>query len=235
MKFEYQNRTIEYRIDYTKRKNLEVKLDAAGIVRVKAPKGVPEEKIEAVLKANAKQIFERQDQLWTKPERTAPKTFTEEAMFLYRGREYPLRIVVDDTVSKPVVSFKEDSFLITTHDGGEENLRRAMEKFYWKATNKIIKKRVALYQKEFKIKPRSISINDSMDKWGCCTSERHIDFHWRLSMAPLEVIDYLVVHEMCHLVHMNHSKSFWRLVGKLTPDYEKHEDWLKYNFLRMQF
>ncbi len=76
-------------------------------------------------------------------------------------------------------------------------------------------------------------ISDSKSTWGTCDSMRQLTFNWKLAMAPLEVIDYVVVHEMCHLVHLNHDRSFWRLVGKILPNYEQRENWLALSSWKM--
>ncbi len=68
---------------------------------------------------------------------------------------------------------------------------------------------------------------------GTCNSKRELTFNWKLAMAPLDVIDYIVIHEMCHMVHMNHDRSFWRLVGKYMPNYDEKQAWLANSHWKM--
>jgi len=89
-----------------------------------------------------------------------------------------------------------------------------------------VEKSIRNHQRHFKVKPRSIRITDSKATWGTCDSQLQLTFNWRLAMAPIEVIDYVVVHEMCHMVHLNHDRSFWRLVGKMSPNFKEQENWL---------
>ncbi len=84
-----------------------------------------------------------------------------------------------------------------------------------------VEKRIAEYQPHFKVKPKSFIIEDSLVRWGSCNSKRELTFNWRLALLPHDVVDYVIVHELCHLVHLNHDRSFWRLVGKLVPDYKE--------------
>jgi len=73
-------------------------------------------------------------------------------------------------------------------------------------------------------KPKSIEIVKIGGRWGSCSSERKITYHYLISTLPLELIDYIVVHELCHLFHMNHDRSFWRKVGSIMPDYKKRQE-----------
>ena len=72
-----------------------------------------------------------------------------------------------------------------------------------------------------------IYIRDQKTRWGSCSSKGNLNFNWRLIMAPLFIMDYIVVHELAHLVHPNHSRDFWKLVKKIVPDYKEKKEWLK--------
>ena len=76
---------------------------------------------------------------------------------------------------------------------------------------------------------RNITIREQKTRWGSCSSEKNLNFNWKLILAPPEVLDYVVVHELCHLKEMNHSKAFWDEVGKVMPEYETYKLWLKEN------
>ncbi|MBX3487205.1 MAG: M48 family metallopeptidase [Candidatus Paracaedibacteraceae bacterium] len=79
------------------------------------------------------------------------------------------------------------------------------------------------------LRPKKITLRDTKSRWGSCSSEGNISLSWRLMMAPPEVMEYVVIHEFAHLVHMNHSKSFWQLVARHCPEYRRHIHWLKAN------
>jgi len=112
--------------------------------------------------------------------------------------------------------------LIETDGLGVEDMKLNLKKFYIKQCKKVIDERVKYYKKQLRVNPKSIEIMDSRTKWGSCDSNRHLKFNYALAMVPLELIDYVVVHELCHIVHMNHDRSFWRLVGSIVPDYKKN-------------
>ncbi len=93
----------------------------------------------------------------------------------------------------------------------------------------IFEARVAYFQQFTGGSYNSISIRDQKTRWGSCSGRGNLSFNWRLILAPPEILDYVVVHELCHLTHMNHSKEFWELVGKVLPDYKDRRKWLKEN------
>ena len=92
-----------------------------------------------------------------------------------------------------------------------------------------ITKRVAYFARLMGVSYRNITIREQKTRWGSCSSEKNLNFNWKLILAPPEVLDYVVVHELCHLKEMNHSKAFWDEVGKVMPNYETHKLWLKEN------
>lgn len=98
-----------------------------------------------------------------------------------------------------------------------------------KYARKIFEARVAYFQQFTGGEYTSITIRDQKTRWGSCSGRGTLSFNWRLILAPPEILDYVVVHELCHLTHMNHSKEFWGLVGKVLPDYKVRRKWLKEN------
>ncbi len=107
----------------------------------------------------------------------------------------------------------------------------ALEKRYREAAKAYIPKRVAYYAEAYShiIPPAvsSIAIRSQKTRWGSCSSRGTLSFNWRLMLAPPAILDYVVVHELCHLRHMNHSKDFWACVETILPDYKAHRKWLK--------
>lgn len=108
----------------------------------------------------------------------------------------------------------------------EEIIERT-KKFYEKASKKITKERSEYYEKILKIKPKSIEIVKVNGRWGSCDSMRKITYNYMLSSLSIEQIDYIVVHELCHLLHMNHDRSYWRKVGSVIKDYKKRQEELQ--------
>lgn len=102
-----------------------------------------------------------------------------------------------------------------------------LEKRYRKAVRDTFEKRVAYWHPFTGGNYTSITVRDQRSRWGSCSSRGTLSFNYRLVFAPPRVLDYVVVHELCHLTHMNHSKDFWNMVGTVMPDYKVCKNWLK--------
>lgn len=116
--------------------------------------------------------------------------------------------------------------LIEVGELSEEELKRNLKKFYISSCKKIIRERIEKFQMQLRVKPKSFEVVESIAKWGSCSSSKKLTFNYRLAMAPVEVIDYVIIHELCHLIHMNHDRSFWRRVGSIMPDYKEKQQFL---------
>lgn len=105
--------------------------------------------------------------------------------------------------------------------------RSALEKRYIEAAREYFPKRAAYFQTFTGGEYHRITIRDQKTRWGSCSAKGTLSFNWRLMLAPPAVLDYVVVHELCHLTHMDHSAAFWRAVELVCPDYRIHRKWLK--------
>jgi len=139
----------------------------------------------------------------------------------YLGKPYPLYSKVDRSVKKVSIEWDGSSFICISPQEGEIEVSNALQSYYTKECRKIIEQRLRIYQPQFKVKYKSFSIENNPTQWGSCSSKRHLTFNWKLVIFPLHAIDYVVVHELCHLMHMNHDRSFWRLLGKIYPNYKE--------------
>lgn len=126
---------------------------------------------------------------------------------------------------------QKDKTSITEKRQEEHNDPRLLylEKKYRKAAKQYIYERVEYYLPMTGGNYTAIRIGDQKTRWGSCSSNKTLSFSWRLMLAPPRVLDYVVVHELCHLTYMNHSKEFWAKVASIDPDYREHRKWLKEN------
>ncbi len=93
----------------------------------------------------------------------------------------------------------------------------------------VLNERVKKHLKYFDTEPSLVKIEDLKSKWGNCSKTDQLRFNWRIVMVKTSIIDYVIVHELCHLVYKNHSKEYWNLLRTLMPDYEKKKEWLRVN------
>ena len=107
--------------------------------------------------------------------------------------------------------------------------QKRLEAPYRQAAKEYIPKRAAHFAALLGVTYENITIRDQKTRWGSCSSKGTLSFNWRLMLAPPAVLDYVVIHELCHRKEMNHSPRFWRLVEQIMPDYKTKRQWLKEN------
>lgn len=245
MQLIYNNETIQVHIIRSKRKTVCMSINKDGSVTIKAPLRYPsdkeianfvEQKIDWVLKQ--REIQEDREDM------RLVRRFETDYSFPYLGEE---RLVEMQKGKKNTVAFEEGKIIIQTpyYDAliknyeAEENksaiekLRSDLKKWYKKQASDYITKRVDYYKDIIGVTVNSVSIKSRKTQWGSCDSNGDITFSWRLVMACPEAIDYVVIHELCHRKHMDHSREFWKLVQKFMPDYKKQKQWLEENSVNL--
>ena len=195
--------------------------DAVLIVR--APFNTSEKIINKVVLKYKDRLQKTQKEVQLRNLKFNKKEFVNGERFLYLGNYYNLKFVENSEI---LLNFK-DEFLLS-----KKYLLQARDIFiYWykKRAYETISQMVRLYAQKRGFKYNKINITNAQKRWGSCSHQGNLSFTWRLIMAPLHIIDSVVVHELVHLEVKNHSKSFWNKVGSLDPEYKKHKDWLKNN------
>jgi hypothetical protein len=146
-------------------------------------------------------------------------------VFLYLGCNYPLRIAEPGVMWAP--DLIRDELCVPCGNGAD--IARWLNQWYITESARILPVRVAWFAMITGNEPVSIRITDARQRWGSCSSTGSVNFSWRLVMAPLEIVDYVVVHELVHLEQPDHSKTFWEKVRDVLPDYNRRRKWLKEN------
>jgi hypothetical protein len=225
----YGTEMIPFTVQFRKRKTLEIQVKPPGHVHVVAPVGTREETIRQVVEKKGAWIVRKLAGVRERESKKMVHHFVAGELFLFLGRHYMLQLVEAPLLKKPTVTLAKDQLIIQTPLSEASILRQALEKWYRQKGQEIITERVQAYSHYFDVRPASIKVKEQKKRWGSCTSRGDLLFNWRIVMAPLSVIDYVVVHEMCHMVHMNHSPQFWDLVAAVLPDYKQRKAWLKTN------
>ena len=157
-----------------------------------------------------------------------PRQYVDGECFLYLGKEITLRIVPDGKSALVM-----DGVLKLTKPAQPQALS-VFETWYKKQARKVITERVQFYARKYGFKVAKIRISSARTRWGSYSSKGTLSFTWRLVMAPLEIIDYVVVHELCHSKELNHSKAFWAQVESILPYYKRRRKWLKENGAKLR-
>ncbi len=208
----------------TKRKTIAIIVQPDGRVIVRAPLKASKSQIEAFVAAKADWITKTTAQAQKLSSQRAHRQFTPGERFPYLGETYPL--LVESQV--------QNGFTLA---GGAFHLQADFQaqasqiflRWYQFKARQVISERVQWYARKYRFEPQMVRFSSARTRWGSCSSRGSLSFTWRLIMAPLEIVDYVVVHELAHLVEKNHGPNFWELVGKIVPDYKQKRDWLKQN------
>lgn len=140
-------------------------------------------------------------------------------------RARPLDSRLEGITKKAGTSMQQIKYIYLTQ--AEQKRLQTLEKRYRNAARDTFTRRVAYYHQFTGGNYTSITIRDQKSRWGSCSSRGTLSFNYRLVFAPPKVLDYVVVHELCHLTHMNHSKDFWNLVAEVMPEYKEYKKWLR--------
>ena len=215
---------------------LRLQMDNEGKIILVAPLLTPKWTINSFLKKHTswieKQLKKIEKQKQLRPEfkyRTGDK-------FYYFGEPVTLEVSPSDR-KRPAIRIRKNQMLITLHQNisksdGVTAVKKTIEQFYRKKAEEVIHDRLQFFNEHYDFCYNRVTLRNQKSRWGSCSRLKNLNFNWRLIMAPIEVIDYVVVHEMCHLKEMNHSARYWNLVAETIPGYKEVRKWLKkYHYL----
>lgn len=203
-----------------KRRSIALIVERDGSLTVRAPKRAAMRDIEGFIREKADWILRSREKMKNAVP-VAKKQYTDGEKFLFLGNEYELRIVKPQ---RPALKF-DGAF--TLGETAQKRGEAAFIRWYREQALQIMTERVNHYSTLHGFAPRQVKVNSAKTRWGSCTSTGTVNFTWRLVMAPLEVIDYVVLHELAHLKIKNHSPRFWKLVESLCPEFKRHRKWLR--------
>jgi predicted metal-dependent hydrolase len=214
-----------------RRKTLSLQIKEDGQIVVYVPHRTPEGEIERFLERHrswiSKKIAEKEGRIG-RPE----SSFLPDEKFFYLGDAYPLEIHEGIEGGRPLtLSFGK--FILS-----QDCIEKARDLFvawYKKEAKDRLAERVDYYSNRFRLFPKGLKITSAKSRWGSCSRDNQLCISWRIMMAPLSVIDYILIHELVHIKEKNHSRRFWTHVGSLLPDYKKDRRWLRdhENLLRL--
>lgn len=212
----------KYKLIRSKRRTIALAVAADASLVVRAPMNTPVSYIERLIETKLEWIRQAMARINSRP-RPVAHEFVEGESFLHLGKTYKLRF---DKKATKKLEFKS-AFIMSTRE--RKNARSVLIAWYKKEAKTQITERVAWYAKRSGLSYGSIKITSANRRWGSCSTSGNLNFSWKLIMAPLWVVDYVVVHELAHLEHKNHSPTFWSRVKVMYPSYEKAKMWLKQN------
>lgn len=215
---------IQYRLKQSKRKTTSIFIERDGSVSVLAPEGYDAEKIEQILEQKRSWIYRNLAE-WEDLNRThVERQFVSGERFPYLGSNYRLKLV-DDQQEDLIL---KNGYFLMRRDRADRGME-LFKHFYRNKGLSRVTKRVTYYAPKLGVDYRTVRVMELQHHWASCSTKGDLNFHWRCLMAPLSVLDYIVVHELAHRLHRNHNAAFWDAVDKVLPDYQKQVSWLKHN------
>lgn len=210
------------RLVRSKRKTIALIVERDGTLTVRAPLHATEAQIYSLVEQKAGWVEAHRARM-RESSAAVRKKFADGEQFLYLGQAYPLQVV-----NRPkALLVLNGRFELS--QAALPQAAQVFERWYRREARKVITERVESYARRHDLDYRRIRISGARTRWGSCSAKGGLNFTWRLVMAPLAVIDYVVVHELAHLQVRNHSPAFWRRVAELMPEFREQRKWLKEN------
>lgn len=202
------------------RQSIVLQVTPAGELVVKAPLHVPLRIIQQYIQEKSDWILRSLEKV--RKNKVVSRKYAEGEIFLYLGDSY--RLTFTDSI---VIEARGDKLLFPT--ALAFRAQKELTNWYIKQAKEKILQRLAFHAKQMNAHYASVMFSDTKSKWGTCGPDNSLQFNWRLIMAPLMVLDYVVIHELAHTKEKNHGRSFWNLVRLYTPAYRQHRIWLNTN------
>lgn len=158
-----------------------------------------------------------------------PVPFHDGTIIPLFGRNVEIRVNYDSSLKRTSIELKPRILLVNTNKRDQKEVSDRIMRFLKKEASRVI--RALAVEKAARIGKTitNVSVRDTRSRWGSCAEDGNLSFSWRLIFAPWESLDYVVAHEVAHLVHMNHGRAFWNLCAKLSTAYEEGRDWMRDN------
>lgn len=250
-----RRKTISYTVRYeinleTRSKDLAEDDDAVfqdpvkkPVLFVRAPASMSVQAVLSILSDNEQNVIELLDKATKKEEAVLKKekqTYKNGSIFHYMGRTYALRLFYEETdqirvhlLDRQLQVYLPMKWIDLPEADKEKKIKKAVEEFYIEQADVFFNSRTDYFAEKysdlFGKKPRSVKAVYYKGKWGCCTYQNDIKLNWILIQAETPVIDYVIIHELSHIRHKDHSKGFWQLVEAIDPKYKEKRRELKEN------
>jgi len=219
---------IEYQLlPGTDRKTTDIVIERDGSVVVRPPVDCTPEEVDRVVDSKRVWIYRNLAEWKDLNACAVVREWVNGETFLYLGREHRLKLVNETSES---LKLKNGSFCLgrpTIEERGPVAAREAFKNYYTTKGKERLAARVDFYAPKAGVGPKKIMVKDMGYRWASCSASGNLNFHWKCMMAPARIIDYIVVHELCHMHHANHSDAFWNEVDKVLPDYRERKNWLR--------
>jgi len=197
-------------------------------LQVRVPEHVGDERVAAFLQRKRPWIRSKVAEIRLLPPHRNKELVSGES-FPYLGRHYRLKIKEGHQVGVRLSGGYLKATIRPTDQGEqrEARIQQYLQNWYRSRALERLQEKANRYSQQIGVTPTGVSVRNFRSRWGSCDKQGQVVFNWNIIKAPHAIADYVVVHELCHLIHPNHSKEFWQLVGRHDSAYAEHRQWLK--------
>jgi predicted metal-dependent hydrolase len=218
---------LTYEVVRSRRKTADIIVERDGSILVRAPESISDERIEDMVDSKRHWIYKTLAEWRDLNAAHVMREYRSGEGFLYLGRAYRLLLVSDQ--QEPVL-LKNGRFCLRrelVEIGDAEAARAAFRAYYIARGQDRIKQRVSYYAPKVGVSPGAMDVRGLGHRWASCSPSGALAFHWKCMMAPQSIIDYIIVHELCHFHQSDHTDAFWNEVDKVMPEYRERKEWLR--------
>ncbi|MHB9029805.1 MAG: M48 family metallopeptidase [Candidatus Latescibacterota bacterium] len=212
-----------------RRKTIGITVSPDNTVTVRIPQRVDERFARKILEDKADWVRLKLAQNLNRKEMHRPKEYRDGEEFLYLGEKY----LLEKITGRKGVNLRDGRLCVGVPSGlngnGRKTVAAHIHGWYRDQALDYLAERVLFFRDRLKVYPKTMRLKKLKSRWGSCSSRGNLNFNWLIIMAPPAVVDYVVVHELCHCLQQNHSPRFWALVESILPDYRDRRTWLRVN------
>ncbi|SVE59279.1 uncharacterized protein METZ01_LOCUS512133, partial [marine metagenome] len=198
------------------------------LVKVRVPKTLSDTRIRDLINKRTPWIKKKLKE-WSEKPVSKPKEYVSGETFPYLGRNYRLKVISGNTPSIKLKNGYLQTIVEKTDKNPQATIRSLLEDWYRSHAELRLAEKTKRWAKIVGVAPRSVSIKNYKSRWGSCAINGDIAYNWRVILAPHRIVDYVVIHELCHLLEHSHSPKYWKHVEKYFPDWKDCRGWLRNN------
>lgn len=221
IKIRIANRQFDVYVERKKRKTVTLNLVSSTKLLVKSPFHFTNQRIKELIIKKEKWILEHVAVIAEYEKNYQYQDYIDGNTVYYLGKKHFLKVIENQNQTN--IQILRDTIQIETKDISDENIKTCMELWYKQQVKDVILDTILKFKQYIHETIGTIRIKNQKTRWGSCSELGNLNFNWRLILLPKELIEYVVVHEMCHLKFLNHSYEFWNLVNEILPDFKERQ------------
>lgn len=224
-----QGNPIHFEVIRSRRATADIIIDRDGGVVVRAPEWASDEQVSTLVESKSLSIYQGLAEWRDLNATRVQREYKNGESFLYLGRSYRLLIVGNQQESLQLKNGRFTLHRDLLPEGKTDAAKSAFRTFYIAKGLGRLRSRVDYYAPKVGVEPTGVEVKELGHRWASCSTLGKLSFHWKCMMAPQTIIDYIVVHELCHFHQRDHTDAFWNEVDKVMPDFRERKEWLRKN------